>query len=203
MYHLNKFCNIIFELRKERGWTQTILAEKLGIAPQSVSKWECGIGYPDVTLFPVIAELFGVDIGVLFGQDKDKKEVGNLFNEKKYVFEPIHEVRFHVGNECDIVVIRKEDENAYLDVKGDHSFIDFLALEKDNGVLYVDVKNPTGSDTEWIPYHRGNYNQRNTITLFTGKEYCELSLINFLDLNVYASEIDNNTDKWIITKNSI
>ncbi|MBQ4274620.1 MAG: helix-turn-helix transcriptional regulator [Clostridia bacterium] len=57
MYHLNKFCNIIFELRKERGWTQTMLAEKLGIAPQSISKWECGIGYPDVTLFPLIAEL--------------------------------------------------------------------------------------------------------------------------------------------------
>ena len=32
MYHLNKFCNIIFELRKEHGWTQTMLAEKLGIA---------------------------------------------------------------------------------------------------------------------------------------------------------------------------
>ncbi len=68
MYQLNQFCNIISTLRKERGWTQTALAEKLGIAPQSISKWECGVGYPDVTLFPVIAELFDVPIGVLFGQ---------------------------------------------------------------------------------------------------------------------------------------
>ena len=45
MYHLNKFCNIIFELRKERGWTQGMLAEKLCISPQCISKWECGIGY--------------------------------------------------------------------------------------------------------------------------------------------------------------
>ncbi|MBO5037592.1 MAG: helix-turn-helix transcriptional regulator [Clostridia bacterium] len=43
MYHLNKFCNIIFDLRKKRGWTQTILAEKLGVSPQSISKWECGV----------------------------------------------------------------------------------------------------------------------------------------------------------------
>lgn len=43
MYQLNKFCNIIFELRKECGWTQTMLAEKLNIAPQSISKWECGV----------------------------------------------------------------------------------------------------------------------------------------------------------------
>ena len=63
MYQLNKFCNIIYKLRKEREWTQNNLAERLGIAPQSVSKWECGIGYPDVTLFPVIAELFGIPIG--------------------------------------------------------------------------------------------------------------------------------------------
>ncbi len=42
MYQLNRFCNIIFELRKEQGWTQTALADMLGISPQSVSKWECG-----------------------------------------------------------------------------------------------------------------------------------------------------------------
>ena len=39
VYHLNQFCNIITALRKERGWTQTNLAEMIGIAPQSVSKW--------------------------------------------------------------------------------------------------------------------------------------------------------------------
>jgi len=203
MYNLNKFCNVIFELRKERGWTQTILAEKLGIAPQSISKWECGIGYPDVTLFPLIAELFGVDIGVLFGKDKGEKEIMNRINEKKYVFEPLREVKFIVGNECDIKVIRKEDEKSYLEVKGDASFVEFFGVEKDNGILSVNIKNPTGNGTEWVPYDRGNYNERNTITLHTGKEHCNLSLINFIDLNAYSSEIDDNTDRWIITKKSL
>ena len=86
MYHLNKFCNIIFELRKERGWTQTFLADKLNIAPQSISKWECGIGYPDVTLFPIIAEVFDVPIGVLFGESLMEEE---MVNTRKYVFEPL------------------------------------------------------------------------------------------------------------------
>lgn len=203
MYHLNKFCNIIFDLRKKRGWTQTILAEKLGVSPQSISKWECGIGYPDVTLFPLLAELFGVDIGVLFGQDNGVDEVINHNNEKKFILEPLHRVEFHVGNECDITVIRKDDETAYLDVNRDRSFIDFFALEKDNGVLYVDVKNPTGSGTKYMPYDRGNYNKRNTITLHTGKEYCELFVVNYLDLNVYASTIDDNTDRWIYTQESL
>ena len=200
MYHLNRFCNIIFELRKERGWTQTVLAEKLEIAPQSISKWECGIGYPDVTLFPLIAELFEVDMDVLFGKDEDKIETMNLINEKKHVFEPLREVKFSVGNECDIIVVRKDGENAYLNVSGDPSFMEFFALEQENGVLYVDVKNPTGSDTAWIPYDRGNYQKRNAITLHTGKEYCNLSLTNYLDLNACASDIDNNTDRWIIRR---
>ena len=67
MYRLDNFGRTLLRLRKERGWTQTELAERIGIAPQSVSKWECAIGYPDVALFPVIAELFSVPIGVLFG----------------------------------------------------------------------------------------------------------------------------------------
>lgn len=58
MYNINNFCNIIADLRKERGWTQNMLAEKLDISPQSISKWECGVGLPDVTMFPVIAEAY-------------------------------------------------------------------------------------------------------------------------------------------------
>ena len=205
MYHLNKFCNIIFELRKERGWTQTILAEKLGISPQSISKWECGIGYPDVTLFPLIADLFGVDIGVLFGQSKEEDENMNHDNKKTFVFEPLHRVELMVGNECDIIVTKKETEDAYLDIEGDSSFIEFLGLEKEDGVLRVNVKNPTGSDIKWIPYDRGNYNKRNIITLHTGKEECQLFVVSYLDLNLYEIEMDDNTDtdRWICMKESL
>ena len=67
VYKFENFCNMLLKLRKERGWTQTELAERIGISPQSVSKWERAIGYPDVSLFPTIAEIFGVPIGVLFG----------------------------------------------------------------------------------------------------------------------------------------
>ena len=202
MYHLNKFCNIIFELRKERGWTQTMLAEKLGIAPQSISKWECGIGYPDVTLFPLIAELFEVDIGVLFGQSNGDENM-NHDNEKKFVFEPLHRVEFLVGNECDIRVTKKDDEKAHLEVTGDASFIEFLGIENNNGILRINIKNPTGSDTKWMPYNRGNYNKRNIITLCTGKEHGQIFVINYLDLNCYESEIADGVNQWIFMKESL
>lgn len=58
-------------------------------------------------MFPLIAELFDVDIGVLFGQDKGDCEAINHNNEKKFVFEPLHRVEFLVANECDIRVAKK------------------------------------------------------------------------------------------------
>ena len=69
MYHLEKFGRILLELRKERGWTQNTLATRLNLSAQSVSKWERGTSYPDIALVPVLAEIFDVDIGVLFGKD--------------------------------------------------------------------------------------------------------------------------------------
>ncbi|MBE6731336.1 MAG: helix-turn-helix transcriptional regulator [Ruminococcaceae bacterium] len=96
MYKLNKFGSTLLKLRKERGWTQSELAAKIGIAPQSISKWECEIGYPDVTLFPIIAELFNIPIGVLFGDpllDSDKRfgmEQENLVQQNKLSHEHHH-----------------------------------------------------------------------------------------------------------------
>jgi len=57
----------IYALRKEKKITQAQLAEKLGVSEQAVSKWENDQCAPDVGLFPVIAEFFGVSIDRLFG----------------------------------------------------------------------------------------------------------------------------------------
>lgn len=56
--------------RKEKDITQEALAQVLGVSPQSVSKWECGDGYPDITLLPGIANFFEISIDELLGNDK-------------------------------------------------------------------------------------------------------------------------------------
>ena len=201
MYQLNKFCNIIYKLRKEREWTQNNLAERLGIAPQSVSKWECGIGYPDVTLFPVIAELFGVPIGVLFGETNKEEEMGiNLNNERKFVFEPLNSIEIRVGNPCQIEVINGESDQSSLDVEGDAKFIEYFLVEKADGKLCVNVKNPTGSDTHWLPYDRGNYKKNNKIVIHSGVSEAECTVINYLDLEIYDCLTADNTCKWVCKK---
>lgn len=50
----------IATLRKANGMTQRELAERLNVSDKSVSRWERDEGAPDLSLIPVIAELFGV-----------------------------------------------------------------------------------------------------------------------------------------------
>ena len=50
----------IAELRRQRGWSQENLAERLGVTRQSVSKWESGTSVPDLDKIIGLSELFGV-----------------------------------------------------------------------------------------------------------------------------------------------
>lgn len=50
----------IMQLRKQAGWTQEQLGEKLGVSRQAVSKWEAGQANPDVTYLAEMCRLFGV-----------------------------------------------------------------------------------------------------------------------------------------------
>ncbi len=52
--------NFIAALRKANGMTQKELAERLNVSDKTVSRWEREEGAPDLSLIPVIAEIFGV-----------------------------------------------------------------------------------------------------------------------------------------------
>ncbi len=56
----------IRQLRFKAGLTQEQLAEKMGVGPQAVSKWENAAAMPDITALPLLAEVFGVSIDDLF-----------------------------------------------------------------------------------------------------------------------------------------
>lgn len=62
----------IGSLRREKGYTQEELAEKLSVSPQAVSKWENDISCPDIMLLPEIARLFDVTVDSLLGCEPEK-----------------------------------------------------------------------------------------------------------------------------------
>ncbi len=63
--------NKITEYRKKQGLTQLALAKMLDVSDKAVSKWENGQSYPDVTLFPKLANLFGISVDQLMNDDKN------------------------------------------------------------------------------------------------------------------------------------
>ena len=72
----------ISKLRKEKGMTQEELAEKVNVSAQAVSKWENEISMPDISVLPVLAEIFDVSIDELLGREKVSK-VEILEEEKR------------------------------------------------------------------------------------------------------------------------
>lgn len=69
----------ISDLRKKSALTQAELAEKLNISNKTISKWENGQGYPDITHLPMLAKCFGVSIDDLLSEKKSGITVaGNM-----------------------------------------------------------------------------------------------------------------------------
>ena len=66
----------IADLRREKGLKQDELAEKLGVSPQAVSKWENDQTCPDISLLPSLAKILGVSVDeLLSGKKDDEPEV--------------------------------------------------------------------------------------------------------------------------------
>ena len=57
-----------------KNLTQEDVAEYLGITPQSISKWERGECFPDITLLPALANIFETSVDLLIGMDTIRAE---------------------------------------------------------------------------------------------------------------------------------
>ena len=66
-----------------KNLTQEDIASFLGITSQSVSKWERGESYPDITLLPALANIFETSIDLLVGMDTIRAEATRYNIHKK------------------------------------------------------------------------------------------------------------------------
>lgn len=82
-----KVGKLIYELRKEKNMTQKQVAELMNISDKTISKWERGLGCPDVSLLLGLSNIFGVSIeGILSGEiNLNELSGGNMKNIKFYV----------------------------------------------------------------------------------------------------------------------
>ncbi len=72
---------MISSLRKEKGMTQSDLAEKMNVTDKAVSKWERNLSCPDVNSIPKLAEVLGVSVDELMNTKKKKVSSDNKITE--------------------------------------------------------------------------------------------------------------------------
>ena len=69
---MSYFSEKLYELRKEKGFSQEELAEKLNVARQTISKWETGMTVPDTNNLIELSKIFGISIDDFVGK-KDEE----------------------------------------------------------------------------------------------------------------------------------
>lgn len=69
-----KLADRLVELRKEHKLSQEALAEKLGLSRQAISKWERAEASPDTDNLIALAELYGITLDHLLGNETVKSE---------------------------------------------------------------------------------------------------------------------------------
>ena len=131
---LTEFAERFEQLRQDRGYTQQKIAEKLGVTPQAVSKWENGTSLPDAEMIRFIAQLLDCTTDYLLNHQASgisqydqesvqrKTEIENviqkdvltlkvgiglvdmLIEENSNHYQKIHDMRMRLGCEMGIIV---------------------------------------------------------------------------------------------------
>ena len=91
------FADVIVELRKEKGFTQQDLANKLHITDKAVSKWERGLSYPDITSISTLANVLDVDSSYLIDLCKSEDNPYLESDEKEDIKKIIQTILKGIG----------------------------------------------------------------------------------------------------------
>lgn len=159
---------MIRRLREEKGLTQLELAERLHVSDKSVSKWETGRGYPDITLIEPIAQALGASVQALLSGDAvtNTNRAFNMLRSKFYVCPVCGNVvrstgeatisccgitlpplDAEAGDEAHALRIEPVEDEYYVTMEHEMTkahFISFIAAVSDDGMQLVKLY-PEGS----------------------------------------------------------
>lgn len=131
---------MIRSLREKKGMTQLEMAEVLNLSDRTISKWETGRGYPDITFIEKIASLFSVSVSELLnGAEVSNRNIsGNMLKASFCVCPVCGNVIVSTGEasvSCHGIALSKLGKNA---VDDDHS----VTVEVIEDEYFVSVNHP-------------------------------------------------------------
>lgn len=79
----NKVASLLIKLRKQHGFTQSTLADQLGVSFQAVSKWERGENLPDAFTMVELARIYDITVDEILRGEVIKKELSTKKDKRK------------------------------------------------------------------------------------------------------------------------
>jgi len=175
----SKVGKLIFGLRKEKGMTQTRLADAMNISDKAISKWERGLGCPDVSLLRELSEVLNVNIEkILLGDlEPNNADGGNMRKLKFYTCPNCGNTLTSTG-ESDVsccgrklaplipkpaegihkLTVEEIEEDYYVTFKHEMSkkhYISFIAYVAYDKVLFVKLYPEQGSEVRFPKMYGG------------------------------------------------
>lgn len=137
-------------LRQEKGLTQKQLADTMHLSDKTVSKWERGLGCPDVSLLADLSDILGVNVeDILDGELSPNPFVGGNMKKSRYYVCPIcGNITLCTGNasvsccgrKLEPLELRKADDEQKLcveSVEDDWYITGSHPMQKDNYIAFV------------------------------------------------------------------
>lgn len=173
-----KIGKLIAKLRKEKKLTQKNVADALGISNKTVSKWECGLGCPDLSLWPGLSAILDVDMKQMMEGEITPNilDSGNISRVRFYACPTCGNILFSTGSAyifccgrgleaiepletTDVIKMIVEEMDTDYFITFDHPmtkehYISFVALVKSDRVL-LNRLYPEQSPTCRMPAIRG------------------------------------------------
>lgn len=131
----DKTGKLIARLRKEKNMTQKQLADAMNISDKAISKWERGLGCPDVSLLPELSQLLGVNIEEILAGEIELNETigGNMKKLKFYVCPNCNNLITSTGD-ASISCCGKKLEALFAEKAGENHLLNIEPVEDE---LYI------------------------------------------------------------------
>ena len=174
-----KIGSLILRLRKEKNLTQKQLAELIDVSDKTISKWERGLGCPDVSLLNRLSEVLGISVDKILSGSLFKNDInaGNMKKIRFYLCPVCMNILTSIG-ESDIsccgrklaaldakkadeghaIVITEIEDDYYITFEHEMSkshYISFMAYVRDDRVLFIKLYPEQSGEVRFAKMHGG------------------------------------------------
>ena len=153
----NKISSQIKVLRSKMGWSQSQLADKLGVSKQSVSNWETNLKTPRMGALQKMSDLFGVSIGQITDGDRFENNLiqqtaqlmqGLPYSKQQEVFD-FAKSRLTLNVNSNVIKFPKDDDTLEITASGVLSAGVGEFLDDSTKPFTVTVHKPVPSDYDY------------------------------------------------------